>query len=88
MSQHLVLNDRLFLIQKILAVLFPAPSTKRCGKLSWILNARKYGYPLYWKRKTRVNIVLCNCLPLVPNINFFLDLYYLIESSFAKRILR
>lgn len=57
--------------KKILAVLLPVPSTKCCGELSWNLNARKYGYPLYWKRKTRVNVVLCSCLSLVPCINFF-----------------
>jgi hypothetical protein len=50
-------------------MLLPVPSTKCCGELSWNLNARKYGYP-YWKRKTRVNVVLCSCLSLVPNINF------------------
>jgi len=86
-GQHLVLNDRLFHVQKILAVLLPVPSPKCCGELSWNLNARKYGYPLYWKGKTRVN-VLCSYLSLATSINFFLELYYLIESSLAKRILR
>jgi hypothetical protein len=57
--------------KKYLAVLLPAPSTKCCGELSWNLKAMKYGYPLYWKRKTQVNVVLCSCLPLVPIINFF-----------------
>jgi hypothetical protein len=57
--------------KKKLALLLTAPLTKCCGELSWNLNARKCGYPLYWKRKTRLNVVLCSCLSLLHSANFF-----------------